>query len=534
MSASLHVVRHTHIARPAATRRAHAATLGATLLMLSGAALAVASASGIVYVLAIDMRGAHFSSQGGLAAFVGLPGLLLGGLGLVAPAWWLRRSRDRRDALPPMLRRGGRPAMALFSVVGLTVLVILGAASFRAIEFMESSTFCATCHGVMGPQVEAHAVSPHAEVSCTKCHIGAEAGPVGPGAGEYIKSKIGGMRQTVSVVLGDYDRPIRAPDGKIPGTRDTCEACHAPDKDYGVSVRVYRSRLPDETNTSHQRVLAFRVGGNGESDVPAIHWHASAEVWYEPADDTRQTIGWVGVESDEGWREWRNPDVRPSSPVSRRLMTCTDCHNRVGHEIPFPGALIDKAIDEGRLDPSLPYVKREALALLGADGSAADADVQSERERAPGWFDQLRDFYEREYPAIAAERTATIDAAIRELKAISAQTLYPDLRTNWQTYANNLGHSLPDGLDLSTGNATTGCFRCHGTLVQNDTGERMEGTSGGEGCMACHGVAAGTGGADVTRDPEGVQGCALCHVSVSEDDAARWIAGVPPSRLSPR
>jgi len=542
MSAMPPLAHESSLRLPRREPRASFALGAANLLLLLGGIGAGASAAAVVYFLAIDMQGAEFDAHRGLLAFVALPGLMIFFLALAMVAgWWRRRTAAAR---PPETEPGRRPPgrrsgrFLLLSMTALAVPLLLGAVGFRAVSFMESAKFCAACHGVMGPQVQAHQVSPHAEVACTKCHIGAEAGPVGPGSGEYIKAKIGGMRQTLSVVLNDYDRPIRAPAGKIPHTAETCEGCHSPDKDYGVSVRVYRSYLPDEGNTSHRRVLAFRVGGGGkgegDNDVPAIHWHATARVWYTPADETKQAITWAGVETDEGMVEWTNPNAGPSDPVSRRLMDCTDCHNRIGHEIPFPGALVDQAIREGRLDASLPYLKREALELLGADGTAGDVDRQVARVQTPGWFDELRRFYEQEYPEIASTRASSIDAAIEELKLISAQTLYPDMRTNWQTYPDNLQHSLPDGLDLVAGDSAPGCFRCHGTLQNRITGERLAGTMGGEGCLACHGLAEGGGGVQVPSMPDDVQGCALCHVSVSEEEAGLWLGDNPAYHPSPR
>jgi hypothetical protein len=486
--------------------------------------------------LALDMRGVEFGPLRGIGAYVVLPGVLTLGLVMVAAAtWWQRRARGRRDSAsgggpgrgrPP---RYGRAAFALLSFAGIAIFLLLGAAGFRAVEFMESSTFCATCHSVMGPQVEAHKVSPHAEVACTACHIGPEAGPVGAGSVAYAKAKIGGMRQTLSTLTGHYDQPVRAAADKIPATNETCERCHAPENDYGVTVRVYRSYLADEANTPHRRVLAFRVGGGeGGVDVPAIHWHATARVWYSATDETRQTIAWTGVETEEGMAEWVNPDSSIVAEESRSLMNCTDCHNRVGHKIPFPGALVDEALRDGRLDASLPYLKREALALLGADGSGADVETQAVRTSSPGWFDELRRFYEREYPGIAATRAEAIDNAIAELKRISRETQFPGMLTNWATYPDNLQHSLPDGLDLDAGGSTPGCFRCHGTLVKRDTGERLAGTMGGEGCMACHGFGEGGTEPQLPAEPAGVEGCALCHVSVSNEDAASWLADPVP------
>lgn len=487
-----------------------------------GAVVAGAPFVGLVYFLIQDMRGVHFSAVRGLFVYVVLPGVMVSGLAVMAfAAWWgSREARRRSDGEPP--RRRTPTALAMFSVAGLAMVLVLGAAGFRAVEFMESTTFCGTCHTVMQPQFEAHEISPHAEVACTKCHIGPEAGPVGPGAAAYMEAKIGGLHQTLSVLRDDYDRPIHAPEGKIKPATETCNLCHAPDKNYGVTVREYSSILPDESNTAHRRALAFRVGGGGEGSSPSIHWHATARVWYTATDETRQSIASAGVETESGVVEWTNPGVETPPLAARRLMDCTDCHNRVGHEIPFPGTLLDQAFRDGTLDASLPYLKREALALLGADADGGNVDAQASRVASPGWFDELRRFYEREYPEIAATRGADIDAAIAELKRISSITLYPEMRTDWATYPDNLQHSLPDGLDLdATGNP--GCFRCHGTLVNENTGEKLAGTMGGEGCMACHGFGEGEFQLTVPQEAVDPNGCGLCHISLSDEQMDSWL-----------
>jgi len=283
MSAMPPLAHESSLRLPRREPRASFALGAANLLLLLGGIGAGASAAAVVYFLAIDMQGAEFDAHRGLLAFVALPGLMIFFFALAAVAgWWRRRIATAR---PPETGPGRRPPgrrsgpFLLLSMTALAVPLLLGAVGFRAVSFMESAEFCAACHGVMGPQVQAHQVSPHAEVACTKCHIGAEAGPVGPGSGEYIKAKIGGMRQTLSVVLNDYDRPIRAPAGKIPHTAETCEGCHSPDKDYGVSVRVYRSYLPDEGNTSHRRVLAFRVGGKILASMQSPEFNEGRPIW---------------------------------------------------------------------------------------------------------------------------------------------------------------------------------------------------------------------------------------------------------------
>jgi hypothetical protein len=136
----------------------------------------------------------------------------------------------------------------------------------------------------MQPQYEAHLTSPHAEVECTQCHIAYRSGPLGPNASAYVDAKIGGMRQTLAVMTGKYDAPIRAPTDKIPHTNTTCEGCHAPEKNYGVviTIRLLLARREEQAVTracSRSRSVA---AGRG------IGRHSTGtrrKVWYRAADE---------------------------------------------------------------------------------------------------------------------------------------------------------------------------------------------------------------------------------------------------------
>lgn len=228
-------------------------------------------------------------------------------------------------------------------------------------------------------------------------------------------------------------------------------------------MKVFRTYLNDEANSPHASALIFRVG-DGDS---GIHWHATAKVYYEAADRERRVITWAGVERDARMEEWLNPDAKlTEAAAERRVMTCVDCHNRVGHRIPTPEELVDEALADGRLDASLPYLKREALRLLADDGAATDADMLHAAWSQEGWFDQLEEFYAREYPGVYAAKRGSIERAVNGLRGLSSELLYPAMRTSWLTYPDNLRHPQADG-------GAPACFRCHGTLVSPATGERL-------------------------------------------------------------
>ena len=194
-------------------------------------------------------------------------------------------------------------------------------------------------------------------------------------------------------------------------------------------------------------------------------------------------------------------------------MDCIDCHNRAAHKIPAPNQLIDDGLAAGRLDVSLPYLKREALRLLGEDGSLPTPGQITDLWARDGWFDQLEAFYQRDYPALATSKQGSIQKAIVELKRISNEVLYPAMKTSWLTYPDNRGHPGLEGTN-------TGCFRCHTTLVKADTGERMAGGAGGTGCLACHDLGE-EGESKLGGDPIADPACAYCHVPIPLEDLQR-------------
>lgn len=497
-------------------RTPHLASNPITLL---GAILAIVAFGGLVFFLGIQLLQVEPSPYIGMLVYMGLPMVLVTGL-LLIPAgmmWEARRrmrAARRGQGVPPALQVDfGNPrhlvGVLAFATLTILILGVLGATGFGAVEFMDSPQFCGTtCHTVMQPQYEPYKRSAHAEVECTACHIG-------PGASWYVQSKLSGVKQLFAVLADSYPRPIPAPIENLRPARDTCEGCHWREKAYGLFLRVYRTYLPDESNTQHLRALAFRVGTGGDGfEAGGVHWHTAAKVYYRTVDEERQIMATVRVETDDGVVQWVNPEVEPGTVLQpERLMDCIDCHNRAAHKIPSPDQLVDEALTAGRLDPGLPYLKREALRLLGQDGTRPSAQTLVARWSRDGWFEQLAEFYARNYPDVAAAKAGAIQAAIEELKAISRQVAYPDMLTTWLTYADNRGHPGIEGRN-------TGCFRCHTTLVRVEDGERLPGGVGGSGCLACHDLGE-KGQERLGGDPISQPECAYCHVSIPVEEIER-------------
>ena len=144
-------------------------------------------------------------------------------------------------------------------VLTIVNVLIVGLATFRGVEYMDSVSFCGqVCHEVMQPEFTSYQAGPHARVKCVECHIG-------PGAPWFVRSKLSGARQLYAVTFNTHSRPIPSPVQNLRPARDTCEQCHWPAKFHGDKIRALREYADDEAATESVTVLRIHVGGGSES-----------------------------------------------------------------------------------------------------------------------------------------------------------------------------------------------------------------------------------------------------------------------------
>jgi hypothetical protein len=311
----------------------------------------------------------------------------------------------------------------------------------------------------MEPESIAHHGGPHARVSCASCHVG-------PGPEGFVHAKLGGVRRLVAVVRGNYARPVAAPVRDLPLTTGTCERCHDPRAWIGDRLRRVPVFADDEANTDQTEVLTMVGGGGGwaRGGPQGAHWHASPEhrVEYVAADARRDTIAWVRVvERDGRSRDYAAGGADPAKVPAgeRRTMDCTDCHNRVGHPIAISAArAVDQALASGRL-PSLPFVRREAV--------AAFESAAKEHDRA-GAARRVRAFYQKSYPGLAAD--PRLARAITGVDAIAGRELFPAMQVGFGSYPDRFSHTDDKG-----------CFRCH-----DDEHKAADGSTIPQDCERCH------------------------------------------------
>jgi hypothetical protein len=433
-------------------------------ISLCGSALT--SAAAILFISffigeSIGLRGGPYL---GILIFVIFPALFVFGLALIpiGIVWQRRRVRratargEEAGALPIIdLNRGRtRTLLLVFLAATLVNVVIIAISTYKAVEVMDSTSFCGqSCHSVMAPEYTTYRRSPHSRVACVSCHIG-------PGAGWFVKSKLSGSWQLISVNLNLYPRPIPTPVHSLRPARDTCEQCHWPDKFVGDRLKVITHFQDDEANTALKTVLLLRVGGMQGRASKGIHWHVDPGVSIRYlADDKRETIGTVELTRPDGTTTtYKTPDA--PSGGAWRTMDCVDCHNRPTHIYRTPEEEIDHSMAEGRIDPALPFVHREGLKALTAQYASQD-EAKTKINEA------LEAFYGKEHPGADPAKVA---AAARELNEIYSTNVFPSMNIKWGTYPSHLGHVN-----------SPGCFRCHDGEHANAGGAVIP-----QDCDTCH------------------------------------------------
>jgi nitrate/TMAO reductase-like tetraheme cytochrome c subunit len=445
-------------------------------ISLAGTAITTVSAIIFLTLFALELVGFRGSSYLGILAYLVIPGIFVVGLLLIPVGIFQERRRERAAELRGESQKGfpildfnqARLRKLTFFVFVFTIInaILLATATYKGIEVMESTEFCgATCHSVMEPEFTAYKRSPHARVKCVSCHIG-------PGAGWFARSKLSGSWQLVATTLNLYPRPIPTPVHNLRPARETCEQCHLPTNFVGDRLKVITHFADDEANTELKTVLLMRVGGQWGDKSHGIHWHVDPDVQIRyRADASRETMYEVEMRTSDGtvkrYRSGVEPEGEEGGSPEWRVMDCVDCHNRPTHIYRTAAEEVDRALAQGGIDRSLPYIRREAIRVLEATGAPHE-------EARLAMAEELASFYRREYPELLEAHREAVEQAARMVGEIYASNVFPAMKVTWGTYPNHIGHeNFP------------GCFRCH-----DDSHETAGGEVISQDCSTCHALLA--------------------------------------------
>jgi hypothetical protein len=451
-------------------------------LSLAGGAITTAAGVTMIGYWLIELVARPFDNPYlGIIFFLILPALFILGLALIPIGIYIRRRAllkageipaefPRVDFNDRMFRHG----VDIVLVATITNLLVVSIASYRGAAYMDSPQFCGqSCH-VMHPEYTAYKISAHSHVACVECHIGT-------GASSYFQAKINGTKQLIEVsthpmakaaprIIPDYPTPIESPVRNLRPAREICEACHQPAKFVGEKLLVKSSFADDEQNTETQTVVVLHLGGQDSlSHLTGIHGVHLGHIEYIATDPSRTTIPWVERTNLDGSKTTYVASTSKGGPPQgeRRVMDCIDCHNRASHTFVTAETALNRAMADGSVNPSLPWIHKEGLALLKADY----ASQEEATEKIPSG---LEAFYRSGNPGVLTAKADLVERAGQELVKIYSQNVFPDMKVTWGTHPNHIGHM-----------EYPGCFRCH-----DGDHNAKNGTSITQDCAACHNLLA--------------------------------------------
>jgi hypothetical protein len=447
-------------------------------ISLAGTAIAASTLTLIVALFVVQAMGFEGGPYLGILTFLVLPMIFVLGL-LLIPVGILRQRRHAAKMAtdgngPPLFpvidlnHQVTRKSVIVFLVLTMVNIVVIAGATYKGVEVMDSTEFCGmACHAVMQPEHTAHQRSPHSRVGCVDCHIG-------PGADWFVKSKMDGAWQLVAVALNIYPRPITTPLHDLRPARDTCEQCHWPTKFVGDKLKIDTIYDEDESNSELRSAILLKVGGLHGRESSGIHWHVDSNIQIRyRSDASRMNIYDVEMTKPDGTVKVFLAGETPPD-AEWRVMDCVDCHNRPTHIYRTPAEEIDTLISAGRIDRSLPFVKREGVRLL------EEADYQSHDAARIGLAEGLQAFYRENYPDVVVRNADLVTSAADSLGDIYSWNVFPHMKVRWDTYPSHSGHP-----PVRSRENAPGCFRCHNRDHQTAEGERIS-----RSCDLCHTVLA--------------------------------------------
>ena len=430
-----------------------------------GLALIITATSTWLFFLPAELRGEVENPYKGAVLYLILPVIGFVGVILTVAGMMLGRRRIRERLETGVTdRKTALHRLVAFLVITIAANLLIGTQlTYRAVTYMDTPQFCgAMCH-VMRPEYVGHQDSTHASVACAECHIV-------PSASGWIEAKMNGTRQLLEMVTNKYPRPIPSAleSGRLVPSKETCESCHWVEKLVGTRLVVSPSYNADEQNSHSYTVLMMLVGGSKMEGIHQAHFAAGYEIRYAASDSKRQTIPWVERRNTRTGetKTYSASGTKPEqvTRLPKYSMQCVDCHNRPTHDFLLPDRALNRALALGQVDATLPFIKKQALAVLQANySSRADA-----AQKIPS---AIETYYKQTYPQVYAQRKADVQRVGNAILAIYNQNVFPEMHVTWGTYPTNLGHT-----------DSPGCFRCHdGSHTTADGKETVS-----QDCAACH------------------------------------------------
>jgi len=163
-----------------------------------------------------------------------------------------------------------------------------------------------------------------------------------------------------------------------------------------------------------------------------------------------------------------------------------DCHNRPAHHFRTPNEGVDLAMALGKIDPTIPWIKSNVVAVLIAPYANENQALE-----------KIASSLKTKYPD-----TPKIDVAIQAAQEIFRRNIFPEMKADWRAYPNNIGHK-----------DSAGCFRCHDGLHKSADGKKAIKASD---CNSCHTILAQGSGEQLSQ--LNANGHTFFHIDAPNED----------------
>jgi len=444
-----------------------------------------------LFLFAIDFFSSTPSIYLGLLTYLVLPPFLIIGLILIPVGAHLKKVRllhgsGEKKPKPIVIDLSlatHQNAVVIFMVGTVVLLIMTAIGSYKAFNYTESTQFCGvTCHGIMKPEYTTHNESPHERVKCVDCHVGS-------GANWYVHYKVAGTRMMLKTFDGSYNRPIPAPVDTLRPAKETCEQCHWPGKAFSAIELNKIYYADDPTKTPPWKINMLMHVGGGQNAAAGIHAHMyyGNDIYYAVEDPKHQKITWIKTVNKVGkvtiFRTDDSPYKTIDPPSDKiRKMDCIDCHNRATHRFEAPDVLMNRALAKGDISPTIPLIKSKGVDVLGGSYASSSEAVQKIRLK-------LTDYYTQKQAVYYTGHQALVEQAILNIILLYEQNFFPEMKSRWDVYPDNIGHMISQG-----------CFRCHDNEHKAKTGEVIS-----RKCTLCHTITEQGSGATMQKSIDGLE-----------------------------
>ncbi len=210
-------------------------------------------------------------------------------------------------------------------------------------------------------------------------------------------------------------------------------------------------------------------------------------IYYVADDAKRQKISWIKTVNKAGdvkvftTKDSPYKDKTPPAQLIRK-MDCIDCHNRPTHRFEAPNVLLDRAIKSGEINPAIVMIKGKAVEVLSKQYDSIE-EASSKIESS------LREFYKKKQMTFYNEHQEEVEKAIRTIVLIYKDNFFPAMKSRWDAYPDNNGHTN-----------SLGCFRCHDDEHKSTTGNVVS-----RDCTICHTITQQGSGAEMQKNSDGLE-----------------------------